>query len=41
VSRFDGGDFHLESGEILASNGRIHEEMIRAIREIGADESES
>ncbi|MDY7034256.1 MAG: inositol monophosphatase family protein, partial [Thermodesulfobacteriota bacterium] len=28
VTNFLGGDFHIDSQEILASNGKIHEEMV-------------
>lgn len=35
VSAFDGNGFALDSGEIVASNGRIHPEMIDAIRDAG------
>lgn len=31
ISRFDGGAFRVESLEIVASNGRVHEAMLRAI----------
>lgn len=34
VSDFEGNDFRLETGHLLASNGRIHDEMTAAIREI-------
>jgi myo-inositol-1(or 4)-monophosphatase len=32
VTGFDGGSFGLDSGEVLASNGLIHEEMIRTLK---------
>ena len=31
VSRFDGGTYHVESREILASNGQFHDAMMAAI----------
>ena len=31
VSRFDGTPFDTECGQIVASNGRIHDEMIAMI----------
>ena len=31
VSRFDGGSYHVESREILASNGQFHDAMMAAI----------
>ncbi|MBN2430200.1 MAG: inositol monophosphatase [Acidobacteria bacterium] len=31
VSRFDGGPYSIFDGEILASNGRIHDQMIRIL----------
>jgi myo-inositol-1(or 4)-monophosphatase len=32
VTRFDGGTFRLDGAEILASNGRLHQEMIGILR---------
>ncbi len=36
VTRFDGTPFRLDSREVLASNGLIHEEVINNFREIFA-----
>lgn len=36
VTRFDGSPFRLDSREVLASNGVIHEELIRAFADIFA-----
>jgi myo-inositol-1(or 4)-monophosphatase len=35
VSDFSGGAFRLDGEETLASNGLVHEDMVRAIRELG------
>jgi myo-inositol-1(or 4)-monophosphatase len=35
VTNFKGGSFNIYSGEILASNGLIHQEMLHVIQEIG------
>jgi hypothetical protein len=32
VTGFDGWSFGLDSGDVLASNGVIHEEMIRTLK---------
>jgi myo-inositol-1(or 4)-monophosphatase len=36
VTRFDGTPFRLDSREVLASNGVIHEEVLANFREIFA-----
>jgi myo-inositol-1(or 4)-monophosphatase len=36
VTRFDGSPFELDSRETVASNGLIHEELLREFREIFA-----
>ena len=36
VSRFDGSPFELDSKETLASNGRVHEALVREFKEIFA-----
>ncbi len=36
VTRFDGAPFRLDSREVLATNGRIHEELLANFREIFA-----
>ena len=35
VTDFNGGDFSIYDDEILASNGWIHDEMLRVIQEVG------
>lgn len=35
VSAFDGGPFRIETGEIVASNGVIHEEMVTELAAVG------
>ncbi len=37
VSALDGGPFSHESGEVLASNGRVHGALLDVIRSVGAD----
>ena len=34
LTYFDGSPFHLASREILASNGRIHEALVRGFEEL-------
>jgi myo-inositol-1(or 4)-monophosphatase len=36
VTRFDGSPFRLDSREVLATNGLIHDELIENFREIFA-----
>jgi fructose-1,6-bisphosphatase/inositol monophosphatase family enzyme len=36
VTRFDGSPFTCRGGQVVASNGRIHESMITAIRDFDA-----
>jgi myo-inositol-1(or 4)-monophosphatase len=38
VTGFNGQPFSIYSGEILASNGLIHEEMLQVVREIHSEE---
>jgi myo-inositol-1(or 4)-monophosphatase len=38
VTRYDGGPLGLEAGEIAASNGRLHEKLLAALREESAPE---
>lgn len=39
VTTFDGGPFDSRGGEVVASNGTVHDQMVRAIREYQASRS--